>query len=81
MKITITATLTEEQINTLAQFKGFSLTKTETYSEDVTDEEGVTTQVENTREVPTPQSEINEFIGSVYKSFVVSDAINEFMKP
>lgn len=70
MIITISATLTEEQINILAQAKGYQSTVTESQEQ----EDGTFKDVEIPNGILPA-----EFIRSVYESMIVNDATNVFL--
>lgn len=70
MQITITATLTEEQINILAKAKGYQPTVTESQEQ----EDGTFQNVE----IPNGISE-SEFVKNVYQNMIVNDTTNVFL--
>lgn len=70
IKITYTATLTEQEVEILAKVKGYSTTVTESQEQ----EDGTFKQVE----IPNPISKA-DFIADVFKAMIVNDATNVFL--
>lgn len=72
MNITITATLTEEQIEILSNAKGYQ----PTVSSRAINEE---TQLEELTTIPNPQSRA-DFIAEQYNGLIAHDAENEYIR-